>query len=51
LDLHIAEPDLKLIGIRQTGLAQNRLLYVVFFCAADHFVKLYPDKKYEKVKL
>ena len=35
----------------KTRIAQNRLLYVVFFCAADHFVKLYPDKKYEKVKL
>ena len=47
----LVELDMKLIDIRQTGLAQNRLLYVVFFCAADHFVKLYPDKKYEKVKL
>lgn len=47
----LVELDMKLIDIRQTGLAQNRLLYVVFFCAAEHFVKLYPDKKYEKVKL
>lgn len=29
--LHTVELDLKLIDIRQTGLAQNRLLYVVFF--------------------
>jgi len=37
--------------ITSAHIAQNRLLYVVFFCAAEHFVKLYPDKKYEKVKL
>jgi len=27
------------------------MYYVVFSCAAEQIVKLYPDKKYEKVKL
>jgi len=35
-DLHKVELDMKLGFIRQTGLAQNRLLVFVFFCAAEH---------------
>jgi hypothetical protein len=32
LALHLVELDMQLGFIRQTGLAQNRLLYVVFLC-------------------
>jgi hypothetical protein len=64
-DLHTVELDMKLIDIRQTGLAQNRLLYVVFFVlrsilnvklfmfsyygSKSKIVDLYPPPKHGKI--
>jgi len=42
---------MKLNRYSPPGIAANTMYYVVFSCAAEYFVKLYPDKKYEKVKL
>jgi hypothetical protein len=37
--LHTVELDMQLGFIRQTGLAQNRLLYVVFFVLRSIYLK------------
>jgi len=65
LALHTVELDMKLIVVRQTGLAQNRLLYVVFFVlrsilnfklfmfsyygSKSKIVDYYPPPKYGKI--